>query len=194
MSRTLILVKHAMPALEPDLPSRQWRLSDAGRASCLPLAAHLAAYQPTTIVASTEPKATETAQIVGERLGISAQVREGLHENDRTGLGWLGSEELEARISRFFTEPDRRVMSEETADAAHARFASAVEAVCAHYQSGNLVIVAHGTVITLFVSRLAGLAPFPLWKQLGLPAFVALSLPERTVLTVVDHIDAPNAS
>lgn len=38
MTRTLILVKHAMSASEPAVPSREWHLSDAGRAPCLPLA------------------------------------------------------------------------------------------------------------------------------------------------------------
>src|SRR5437016_3235896 len=97
MSHTLILVKHAMPALEPDLPSHAWRLSDMGRASCIPLADRLAAYQPTAIAASAEPKATETARIVAGRLGVALEVVADLHENDRTGLGWLGMDELEAR-------------------------------------------------------------------------------------------------
>ncbi len=51
------------------------------------------------------------------------------------------------------------------------------------------MVVAHGTVITLFVARRAGLEPFPFWKRLGLPAFVALSLPDYAVQSVSDHIE-----
>ena len=69
MMRTLILVKHAMPTLEPEVPSRAWHLSDAGRARCLPLAEQIAAYRPVAIAASAEPKATETAQIVAAPRG-----------------------------------------------------------------------------------------------------------------------------
>jgi len=187
MSRRLILVKHAMPALEPGVPSREWRLSDAGRARCLPLAEHIAAYQPVIITANAEPKATETARIVGERLGVPIEIVAALHENDRTNLGWLGAEALEERIARFFTEPDRRIIGNETADEAHARFAAAVTDVCTRYPDGNIAVVAHGTVITLFVARLAGLAPFPFWKRLGLPSYVVLSLPDYAVQAIFDQ-------
>ncbi len=189
MSRNLILVKHAMPALEPGVPSRGWRLSDGGRALCIPLAERLAAYKPAVIAASAEPKATETGQIVADYLGAPLEVIEGLHENDRTSLGWLGSEELEAMIARFFAEPDQRVLGNETADEAHTRFAAAVGDVCTRHPDGNIVIVAHGTVITLFVSRLAGMEPFPFWKRLGLPSFVGLSLPNYAVQAVFDAIE-----
>lgn len=187
--RTLLLVKHAMPALEPGVPSREWRLSDAGRARCIPLAGRLAAYDPVTIVASAEPKATETARIVADRLGVPLSVVAGLQENDRTGLGWLGAAEWEATIARFFAEPDRRIMGAETADEAHARFAAAVAGVRDRHPTGNIVVVAHGTVIALFVSRLAGMEPFPLWKRLGLPSFVSLVPPDHTVQTIVDIIE-----
>ncbi|MHB8647508.1 MAG: histidine phosphatase family protein [Thermomicrobiales bacterium] len=188
MPRHLILVKHSLPALAPGVPSREWRLSDVGRARCISLAERLAVYHPTIIATSAEPKAAKTARIVADALGTPLEVVEQLHENDRSGLGWLGAEELEARIVRFFAAPDQRVMGNETADEAHARFAAAVEDVCARHPDGNIVIVAHGTVITLFVARHAGLEPFPLWKRLGLPSFVVLSLPDHTLQTVFDQV------
>lgn len=190
MSHRLILVKHSLPALEPGVPSHEWRLSDVGRARCVPLAERLAAYEPAIIAASPEPKATETGRRVAERLDLPLAVVASLHENDRTNLGWLGSEELEARIARFFAEPDRRIMGNETADEAHARFAAAVENVCTRHPAGTIVIVAHGTVITLFVSHRAGLEPFAFWKRLGLPSFVVFSLPDQTMRAVVDRIEA----
>jgi len=190
LSCGLVLVKHSLPTLEPGVPSREWRLSDAGRARCVPLAAALTAYQPAIIAASAEPKATETGRIVAEYLGAPLEIIEDLHENDRTGQGWLGSEELEARIARFFAMPDQHVMGNETADEAHARFAAAVEDICTRHPNGTIVIVAHGTVITLFVSRRARLEPFPFWKRLGLPSFVVFSLPDHMVRTVVDRIEA----
>ncbi|MDQ2785058.1 MAG: phosphoglycerate mutase family protein [Chloroflexota bacterium] len=190
MSRSLIFVKHSMPALEPGIPSREWRLSDEGRARCMPLAEHLTVYQPMVIAASAESKATETARIVAALLAAPIEIVADLHENDRTGLGWLDADELEQRIARFFAEPDRRIMGNETADEADARFAAAVAAVCARHPHGNIVIVAHGTVITLFVTRRAGREPFPFWKRLGLPSFVALSLPDFGVRAINDRIES----
>ena len=190
MTRQLILVKHSLPELAPDVPSREWRLSDVGRARCIPLAERLAAYEPAIIAASAEPKATETAQFVADRLGAPLEIVAGLHENDRTGVGWLGSAALQATIARFFAEPDARVMGNETADEAHARFSAAVRDVCDRHSWGDVLIVAHGTVITLFVTRRTGEPPFPFWQRLGLPSFVILSLPDYRVQQIVDRVVA----
>lgn len=182
----LILVKHAMPHREPGVPSRAWRLGEPGRAGAAHLADRLAAYAPGVIAASAEPKATETARIVADRLGMETAVVPGLHENDRTGLGWLDAAAWEARIIRFFAEPGALVMGTETADTAHARFTAAVDGVCDAHPDETVVIVAHGTVITLYVSRETGIAPYPFWRRLGLPSFVVLSRPEKRVVAVVE--------
>jgi broad specificity phosphatase PhoE len=186
----LILVKHAMPQLETDVPSREWRLSYAGREGAAVLGERLAPYAPGVIVASTEPKATETARIAAARLGLPVTTHDGLHENDRTGLGWLAWEEMEARIARLFAEPETLVMGDESADRAHARFAAAVDAVCAAHPEETVAVVAHGTVITLYVSRATGIKPFPFWKRLGLPSFVVLSRPDLRVETTIENMRA----
>ena len=79
-------------------------------------------------------------------------------------------------------------MGHETADEAHARFAAALGRVLAGYPVGNLAIVSHGTVITLFISRAGGLDPFPFWARLGLPAFAVLTLPELHLLKVIEEV------
>jgi broad specificity phosphatase PhoE len=52
-----------------------------------------------------------------------------------------------------------------------------------------VAVVTHGTVMTLFVTRAAGLEAFPFWKRLGLPAFVVLSWPGFGLLDVVEGVD-----
>jgi len=66
--RTLILAKHAMPELRPDVSAARWHLSTEGIAGAKRLAERLRAYEPSVIVSSTEPKALETAAIVAEAL------------------------------------------------------------------------------------------------------------------------------
>jgi broad specificity phosphatase PhoE len=41
---------------------------------------------------------------------------------------------------------------------------------------GTLAVVAHGTVITLLVSRLLDLEPFDLWSKLRMPAMLVLDV------------------
>jgi broad specificity phosphatase PhoE len=52
----------------------------------------------------------------------------------------------------------------------------------------TVAIVSHGTVITLYVARAAGVEPFAFWQGLGLPAFVVLSWPRLGLLNVVESV------
>ncbi len=172
----------------PTAPPSLWRLSEAGRVKCAPLAGQLAAHHPDVIVASTEPKAAETAQIVGNLLDKPFETAEGLTEHDRSNVAFLSTERFEAAVAELFQEPQRLVFGRETADQAHRRFAGAVDRIIADHAGETVALVTHGTVIALFVARAAALDPFPLWKRLATPAFVVLSLPERQVLKIVDRM------
>jgi broad specificity phosphatase PhoE len=189
MCRRLILIKHSQPEIVPDVISHEWRLSETGRRRCRVLAGRLAAYGPQRFVSSTEPKAAETAAIVADLLRTPWEIEEGLQENDRSGFVFHSDEAYDASFREFFAHPDRRVVGRETADQAHLRFAAAMSRVLERHPSGTLGVVAHGTVITLFVSRATGLEPFPLWRRLGLPSFVVLSLPELAVQEIVGTVE-----
>lgn len=183
--RKLILVRHSQPEILPDVPARQWQLSDMGRRRCRVLADHLAPYEPGVIVASLESKAISTARIVAEILGTPLEIAPDLHEHDRRNVKFHADEEgFESQVISFFQHPDSLVFGSETADEAHSRFASAVDDVVAHHPTGNLVVVTHGTVMTLFVSRAAALDPVAFWRALGLPSFAVLALPGSELLDV----------
>ena len=167
------------------MPAREWPLSEEGRLRCKPLADTLAAYEPGVIVASTEPKATETAQIVAERLDNPFEVAGGLREHDRSNVPFYSPQVFDAAIANFFQKPGELVFGRETALQAQERFSQAVEDVLEKYTDENVVIVAHGTVITLFVATHTAIEPFPFWKRLGLPSFVVMSRPGLEVVDVV---------
>jgi broad specificity phosphatase PhoE len=187
--RTLILVRHSLPAFVTGVPASHWRLSAEGHRRCEKLAQRLAAYDLATVVTSDEPKAAETGQIVAHVLGLPVETAPGLHEHERAAVRDLGSQEaFQAQVVRFFEHPGELVLGYETADRAHARFAAAVARVLEQYPEGNLAIVSHGTVLTLFVARANGLDPVPFWKGLGLPAFAVLSLPEFGLREVVEKV------
>lgn len=187
--RKLILVRHSTPEIEPQRPASQWRLSDEGRLRCRTLVGRLAAYHPTLVVTSTEPKAIETGQIVAQELGIPCKIAEGLHEHERSGVGWGSREEFLAQVALLFERPSELVFGDETADQAHNRFAKSIASVVQQIPEGNLAVVSHGTVMTLFISRAAGLDPFPFWRRLSLPAFAVLSLPDFDLLQVVENAE-----
>ncbi|HEX2558454.1 histidine phosphatase family protein [Phenylobacterium sp.] len=170
----LLLVKHAHPQMLPEMNAQRWTLSEAGRESCGWLAEAFAREGVRRIYASLEPKALETAALAAAALGLEVRPRAGLGENDRTGVSFASQEIHVRRFHAFFDEPAKVSMGTESANAAHARFSAAVRAAVEESAGETLAIVAHGTVITLLVSRANGLAPFPLWESLGLPSYVAL--------------------
>ncbi|HSR29857.1 MAG TPA: histidine phosphatase family protein [Anaerolineae bacterium] len=184
--RRLILVRHSLPEMVTGVPASQWHLSAEGRHRCEKLAERLADYSLAAVVASEESKAAETGQTIARILDLPFETATGLHEHQRGVIMDLGSREgFQAQVARFFEHPDDLVLGYETADEVYARFATAVSAVLERHPHGNLAIVCHGTVISLFIARANHLDPFPFWKRLGLPAFAVLSLPDLDLLEVM---------
>lgn len=186
--RQLVLIKHAMPEIVPAIPSNQWRLSAGGRAACDKLASHVAVYAPAQIISSSEHKAIETAQLVARVLEVPALQTSGLHEHDRSSAPYQSAAAFEASVARFFAEPDALVYGSETADAARSRFSAGIADVVRQHPAGNLVVVAHGTVITLFVAQTNQIDAFDFWQRLGLPSYTVLSLPDFRLMKVAATI------
>lgn len=185
---TLILVKHSLPTILPGVPAARWELSTEGRQRCQALAREMEPYRPDGVIASLEPKALETARLVAASLKLPVDPFPGLHEHARQTAPFGTPQEFEANVASLFARPDELVFGEETADQAHRRFSRAVEAALERFPYRRPVIVAHGTVISLFVSRRCNLDPFPLWQRLGLPSFVVLSHPAHDLIAIKESI------
>ena len=59
------------------------------------------------------------------------------------------------------------------------------------YEGRNLAVVAHGTVISLYVARKTGADPFTLWKRLDTPSYIVIDLPEFQIVKVVGSVEKP---
>jgi broad specificity phosphatase PhoE len=182
MSKHLILVKHSVPEMETDRPAHTWRLSAEGRFRAQRLAAELRDFAPEVLVSSDEPKARETAEILAEQLNLDLQLLPELHEHDRANVSFLPRHLFELSVHEFFQRPGELVFGRETADEAYARFYRAVHTVLDENRNQTVLVVSHGTVISLFVARLTGSSPLELWQRLGLPSFVAMDLHSSTLV------------
>ena len=163
----MLLVRHSAPELDPSVPSEEWRLSEGGRLRCRALAERLAEQRPQALVASTEPKARETAELIAPALGLDVQLSDGLRESARRTVGWLGPDEIDRGIRELFERRDEVVFGEESASAALARFEAAVDPL-----PDTAVVVTHGTVLSLYVAARTGRDPYELWRSLDLPDVV----------------------
>jgi broad specificity phosphatase PhoE len=169
------------------MPAHRWRIGAVGIAGAKAAARHLAGYSPSRVVASLEPKARETGAIIAEELSAPFATALDLHEHDRRTVGFLAADEFAERMRDLFARPDSVAFGNESAVAALARFATAVDRVVSG-SAGDIVIVSHGTVIALFVAARAYVDAAELWGKLGLPSYVSLEIPAYRVAEVVTSV------
>jgi broad specificity phosphatase PhoE len=134
-----------------------------------------------------ETKARQTVELVAERLDAPPEVWEGLHEHERRNVPITSEEAYRASIASLFQNPNELKFGDETAAQAGERFQRAMDGLL-ETKDGNLVVVAHGTVITLYIAKWNAMGPFELWSQLGLPSFVVLSRPGFRLLELVPDV------
>ena len=175
----LLLVRHAQPEIQPDVPSNRWALNEQGRQQAVRTAEQLRAHRPEIIITSEEPKAAETGEIIADASNLPCRSAPGLHEHDRTGVPYFADiAEFEAVVKRFFENPAEQVFGGENAADTKQRFVGAVREVLTAYPAQTVAIVAHGTVNTLFVQAFNSVSPFELWQTWPLAGFAVLSRPD----------------
>ena len=174
----LVLIRHARPEIDTGVPPSAWRLSDAGIADTTEFATTTSDLKITRIVASHEPKASQTAAVLSQELNIPWSSAPGLHEHERDKMQWLGEADWNELLREFFANPDRVVFGRESAADARARFAAAVDGIVSarEMSADRLAIVAHGTVISLYAADILGRDPYALWRSLGMPGSIELNI------------------
>jgi broad specificity phosphatase PhoE len=147
---------HPQVQIDPEVPVPQWGLSPVGRArtEAVTNAGWLA--RTTQIVSSGERKAIETAEIIASQLGLMIEIREAMHENDRSATGFLKPAEFEEVADQFFAQPHLSTRGWERAIDAQARIVREAEAVLARNRPGDVLFVGHGAVGTLLFCHCAG--------------------------------------
>lgn len=154
---TIFFITHPEVVVDPATPVPRWRLSDAGVARMRAFVASPVVDAVGEVWASTETKAIEAAGLLAARFGLPVRVHPGLGENDRTATGFLPPAEFETVAEAFFAHPHQNVRGWESAAAAQARVAGAVDEILAARQGeGDLAIVAHGAVGALLMGAMLG--------------------------------------
>jgi 2,3-bisphosphoglycerate-dependent phosphoglycerate mutase len=126
------------------------------------------------LVSSVEPKARATADHLAERLALTATTIDGLEEQHRMTAPFLTYSALKKTMRGFFARPAELVYGEETAEAASTRFSATIDHLLGEHTDRNLLVVTHGTVISLYLSLCARIDPYPLWERLGPPSFAVV--------------------
>lgn len=173
----LILIRHAAPIIVESESQRVWSLSAKGRQQAALAARALQSAQavPDKIITSQEVKAMETGQIIASTLQLPVESANDLHEHDRTGEPFHPPDVFTEKLTQFFAHPDQLVFGRESADAAYERFSDAVGRCIDSSPNSELAIVAHGTVMSLYVGRKMNIDPYAFWKSLKMASIMILS-------------------
>lgn len=161
----LILVRHARPVTVPGAPPETWELDERAREDCVLLAHALRELDSPAIVSSPEPKARETATVLGLRLGVPVTEDDALREAARPNE-WV-EDYRAAAIAYLASGGDSRW---EPHTSVVVRFAAALERARQANPNRDLLVVSHGLAITLYLDALGLVDPIPFWDNLTLPA------------------------
>jgi broad specificity phosphatase PhoE len=183
----LILIKHARPAVDPSVAAEDWQLGPEGREAAGRLVERLRPYAFSQLFSSGEPKALQTAQLIGAALARPVEQVLGLEEHDRRDVPHMESRDFISLVALLFSQPDRLVLGNETADEAYARFGEAIDGII-QKEPGDVAVVTHGTVISLFAQHRAKAEPFGLWRRMGLPSFIVFDMPAWRVMDVFERV------
>ena len=182
----IVLAKHARPEVDPNARASAWVLGRAGFEGAERLALRLELIKPDLVVTSVEAKARDTGRIVAAALDLPFQTGHGLHEHVRTG--YLERDQFSASIRQLFAEPQRVVFGEESGDAAANRFARGLDAVIKTHAGKRIIVVAHGTVISLYLERRYNTDGWAMWQALETPSYVIIDPKATAIVEVVPTV------
>ncbi|AZO31576.1 MULTISPECIES: histidine phosphatase family protein [unclassified Mesorhizobium] len=149
-------ITHPQVQIDASIPVPEWGLSDTGRARAFAMLDQPWVGSIRRIVSSGERKAIETAEILAKHLRLAVEVRERMHENDRSATGFLPPPEFEAVADQFFANPNESIRGWERAVDAQGRIVSEVEVTLATNDGNDIAFVGHGGVGTLLLLHLSG--------------------------------------
>jgi broad specificity phosphatase PhoE len=171
----LHLVRHAAPRVDSAVPPWEWGLQSAATDATGRLRASSLLPATARWVSSTEPKAMQTAeQLTAGRVVADDRLREAVRPPE-----FLDTEEFRRRVLRSFQCADEpSAVGWEPLAATRHRVLAATEEALQDAAGQEVVLVGHGTALTMLVSALVDRPPdVAAWQAMLFPDHCALWLP-----------------
>lgn len=164
-------------------------LTDRGRVQAERLARWLAEEPIDAVLSSPLRRAGETANVVGDALGVDVEVIDGLMEYDAEADYYIPVEEMrETRDHRWRAMVEGRweELGGEAPERFRARIVPCVDAVVDRFAGRRVAAVCHGGVINVYLAAVLGLERH-LWFEPGYTSIsrvAAARTGERSVVTL----------
>lgn len=175
----LHLVRHALSAQSSERPSWEWLLAPGAAEGAERLRTSGALPEQARWVSSPEPKAVSTAGLLTR---TEVHPDDGLREALRDPA-WLDRDEFERLVLLSFAHPDVSVRDGwEPLAMTRERVARAARRAVRAADGADVVLVGHGTALTMLVSALTGAQPdVAAWQAMRMPDHCSVAWPDRVL-------------
>jgi broad specificity phosphatase PhoE len=172
-NNTFIFLRHAKTIKDPALPVVDWDLEVASKEKIKDLLKDSLLKKIDLIYTSTEDKAIKTAAPFIDKFKLKRNSSSGLNEIGRGKGGMLSDVEFKELKLKMFKDVLYAPVGWESSNRALSRFKSTVEEIDDYYEGKNILIVSHGTVLTLYFSDLLGKMENSMkrWEEIEFCAF-----------------------
>ena len=172
-ARHVHLVRHGLPLIDYEQPASAWPLDPVGTDAVRELRRSGRLPERATWFCSPEPKALETARLLTDD---RVEVVDGLREQVRLQVGWI--EDIDVVRRAAYASPDRPAYEGwEPLAATRRRAGDAVHELLRTHPKGDLVLVGHGTCLSLVAAELTGTAANPnAPSAMGFPDVVTIRM------------------
>lgn len=175
----VVFVCHAMPVVRTGAAPVEWELDDRAREDCVLLAHALRYLNRPFIRSSPEPRARQTADVLGLRLGSWPVDDDDLRDVRRPATTFG---DCPAPV-RAYLSGDRPAGWEHPMNVTR-RVAAAVERACRCAGDASPVVVTHGIALALYVASLGIADPVPFWESLRFPSALSVDVTRGTLSRV----------
>jgi len=165
MHNTLYFLRHAMPFVDENKRVSEWQLSEAGLKETRALVESRIFDEIDVIITSSQDKTYQTALPIAQRLKKTIIQMPELDELKRNNNRFLEEPTFSELNKRLFAEPDHAEDGWESANSALKRFAGAIESITRQYTGKKVLIVSHGTMMSLYFAYLKKDDAYARWKR-----------------------------
>lgn len=162
--RSIYVIKHADPTVQPDIPAEQWTLSARGIEEARRIAETARTWGLRAVYSSFEGKAKATALIIAEPADLQVRVIEGLEEL-RLGQWIANADDFNGLVRQILETPSESVSGAEAAAGAATRFERAMKVVM--QRELPAAVVSHGRIMAAYLSCVLGERDaFAVWRAM----------------------------
>jgi broad specificity phosphatase PhoE len=170
MKNKYIFLRHGETIKDPNTDVTEWTLTHDALNTLQKHIDNSKFLEVTKVVSSIEPKAITTAKPVANLLGLDIHTVSEFCEILREKK-FLTDEEFLDQKKRELTNLDKIENGEESANDALKRFLSGIEKLESETSGETILVVSHGTVLTLYFAHLLNLLNtgelFSRWQKMG---------------------------